>query len=123
MSRPRLAPSPSPIHSPASRRRIVSDHACVRHHVASGLVVFLLDRNPLDDVAGDAFVFTVVEAGGAGFGVAGEELDVLDRHALSEQVGDEGDWNPQSILPHRRRSFFARRKKSVTDDDFERYIG
>ena len=51
----------------------------------------LSDRNPLDDVAGDGFVPTVVEVGGAGVGVAGEALDVFERHALGEQVGDDGD--------------------------------
>ena len=33
----------------------------------------------------------VVEPGGAGVGVAGEALYVLERHALGEQVGDDGD--------------------------------
>ena len=33
----------------------------------------------------------VIEAGGARVGVAGEELHVLKRHALGEQVGDDGD--------------------------------
>ena len=34
---------------------------------------------------------TVVEAGGAGGGVAGEVLDFFEQHTLGEQVGDDGD--------------------------------
>ena len=33
---------------------------------------------------------SIVEAGSAGVGVAGEALDVFERHALGEQVGDDG---------------------------------
>ena len=33
----------------------------------------------------------VVEAGGAGVGVAGEALHFIERDALGEQVGDDGD--------------------------------
>ena len=44
--------------------------------------------DPLDEVAGDAPAPTVVDLGGAGVGVAGQVLDVLQRHILSEQVRD-----------------------------------
>ena len=53
--------------------------------------ISLSDRDALDDIAGDLFVSPVVEAGGAGVGVAGEALHFIERDALGEQVGDDGD--------------------------------
>ena len=43
--------------------------------------------NPLHDVAGDFLLSTVVKAGGARVGVAGQALDVFEGNALFEQVG------------------------------------
>ena len=42
------------------------------------------DRDPLDEVAGDAPPAPVVDLGGAGVGVPGQVLDVLERHVLAE---------------------------------------
>jgi hypothetical protein len=44
--------------------------------------------DPLDHVAGDLLLATVVKACGAGVGVAGQVLHLVERHALLEQVGD-----------------------------------
>ena len=49
------------------------------------------DRDPLDEVAGDAPATTVVDLGGAGVGVPGQVLDVFERHVLAEQVRDYQD--------------------------------
>ena len=50
-----------------------------------------LNRDPLDDVAGNLFVAAVVESRGARVGVAGQALDVFEGGALLEKVGDGGD--------------------------------
>ena len=50
-----------------------------------------LDRDPLDDVSGDSFLATVVEAGGARIGMAGEVLNVFQRDALGKHVSDRRD--------------------------------
>ena len=48
-------------------------------------------RDALDDVAGDPLLSPVVDLGGLGVSVAGQVLDVLERHVLGEQVGDHQD--------------------------------
>ena len=49
------------------------------------------DRNPLDDVAGDPPLPSVVEACRAWVGVASEKLDVFQWNALGEQIRDRRD--------------------------------
>ena len=49
------------------------------------------NRNPLHNIPRDLALPAVVEAGGARVGVAGEALDLFERDALFEQVGDDGD--------------------------------
>ena len=50
-----------------------------------------LDGDPLDQVAGDAPPPPVVDLGGAGVGVTGQVLDVLQRHVLAQQIRDHQD--------------------------------
>ena len=49
------------------------------------------DGDPLDDVARDAAAAPVVDLGGAGVGVPGQVLDVLQRHVLAQQIRDHQD--------------------------------
>ena len=56
-----------------------------------------LNRNPLDDVAGDLFLAVVVEAGGARVGMAGQALHIFQRHALLEQIGKQTQEDVQVI--------------------------
>lgn len=46
------------------------------------------NRYPLDDVPGDLLLPPVIEARGAGIGVAGQALDVLEGDALLQEIGD-----------------------------------
>ncbi|MDR3638923.1 MAG: hypothetical protein P4L84_34275 [Isosphaeraceae bacterium] len=47
-----------------------------------------LFRNPLDDIPHHLFLPPVVKPGRSRFRVSGKVLDIFQRHALREQVGD-----------------------------------
>ena len=59
------------------------------------------NRNPLDDVAGDLFLAAVVEASGAGIGVASQALHVFEGDALFQKVGD--GCYPEGVRPQSAR--------------------
>jgi hypothetical protein len=61
--------------------------ACLHHVPPSGV---LSNRDPLHEVAHDLLLATVIEAGCAGVGVAGQMLHVFKRRAVLEQVRDDG---------------------------------
>lgn len=53
------------------------------------------DGDAFDEVAGDAAAATVVDLRGRGVGMAREILDLFNRHALTQEIGDYHD--PETV--------------------------